>query len=39
MQLKDPSAYPELTELGRKFEAIRSFREWTIGRDAEVRRP
>ena len=38
-QLKDPFAYPELTELGRKFEQIRSFREWTFGRYAEVRRP
>ena len=38
-QLKDPFAYPELTELGRKFEGIRSFREWTFGRYAEVRKP
>ena len=39
MQLKDPSSYPELTELGRQFEDIRSFREWSFGRDAEVRKP
>lgn len=39
MQLKDPWVYPELTALGKYFEAIRSFREWTIGREAEVRRP
>jgi predicted ATPase len=39
MQLKDPSVYPELTELGRNFGQIRSFREWTVGRDAEVRKP
>ncbi|MGB6687788.1 MAG: AAA family ATPase [Terracidiphilus sp.] len=39
LQIKDPSVYPELTELGRKFEDIRSFREWTIGPDAEVRKP
>jgi len=39
MQLKDPSSYPELTELGRQFEGIRSFREWSFGRDAEVRKP
>jgi predicted ATPase len=39
MQLKDRSAYPELTELGSKFEAIRSFREWSFGRDTEVRKP
>jgi predicted ATPase len=38
-QLKDPFAYPELTELGRKFERISTFREWTFGRYAEVRRP
>lgn len=39
MQLKDPSSYPELTELGRKFGQIATFREWTFGRSAEVRRP
>jgi predicted ATPase len=39
MQLKDPWVYPELTALGRYFEAIRTFREWTIGPDAEVRKP
>jgi predicted ATPase len=39
MQLKDAFVYPELFELGRKFEGIQSFREWTIGRDAEVRKP
>jgi len=39
MQLKDPSSYPEITELGRQFEGIRSFREWSFGRDAEVRKP
>ena len=39
MQLKDPWVYPELTALGRYFEAIRSFREWSFGRDAEVRKP
>lgn len=38
-QIKDPSVYPELTRLGWKFEAIRTFREWTIGRDAQVRKP
>jgi len=38
-QLMDPSTYPELTELGRQFEGIRSFREWSFGRDAEVRKP
>jgi predicted ATPase len=39
MQLKDPSSYPELTEIGRQFDNIRSFREWSFGRDAEVRKP
>lgn len=39
LQLKDPFVYPELFELGRKFEGIQSFREWAFGRDAEVRKP
>jgi len=39
MQLKDPSSYPELSEVERQFEGIRSFREWSFGRDAEVRKP
>jgi predicted ATPase len=39
MQIKDMNVYPELAALGWYFEDIRSFREWTIGRDAEVRRP
>lgn len=39
VQLKDPFAYPELTELGRQFEQIASFRDWTFGRYAEVRKP
>ena len=39
MQLKDPSTYPELTELGRQFGRIQTFRNWSFGRDAEVRRP
>ena len=38
-QLMDPSAYPEVTELGRQFGRIRTFREWSFGRDAEVRKP
>lgn len=37
-QLKDPIVYPELTQLGRKLEAVRSFREWTFGPKAEVRK-
>ena len=39
MQLKDSFAYPELTELGRQFGQIATFREWTFGRYAAVRRP
>lgn len=39
MQLKDSFAYPELTELGRRFGQIATFREWTFGRYAAVRRP
>ena len=39
MQLKDSFAYPELTELGRQFGQIATFREWTFGRYAEVRKP
>jgi len=38
-QRKDPVSYPELTELGRQFERIWSFTEWTFGRSAEVRKP
>ncbi len=38
-QLRDPQAYPELTEIAQKFAQIYSFRDWTIGRDAEVRKP
>jgi predicted ATPase len=39
MQLKDSFAYPELTELGRQFGQIATFRDWTFGRHATVRRP
>jgi predicted ATPase len=39
MQLKDSFAYPELTKLGRQFGQIATFREWTFGRSAAVRRP
>ena len=38
-QLRDPYVYPEITELGRRFEEIWTSREWTIGRDARVRKP
>jgi predicted ATPase len=39
MQVRDPDVYPELTRLGWAFEAVRSFREWTFGPDAEIRKP
>jgi len=39
MQLKDPSAYPELTELGRQFGRIHTFREWSFGRYGQLRQP
>lgn len=39
LQLKDPLTYPELTELGRQFEQIQTFREWSFGRYAEARKP
>ena len=39
MQLKDPFTYPEITELGRQFARIQTFREWSFGRYAEARKP
>ena len=38
-QRKDPDPYPEVTWLGRHFEAIQVFREWTFGRYVPVRQP
>ncbi len=38
-QRKDPDLYPELTWTGRAFEQISTFREWSFGRYAELRRP
>ncbi len=38
-QLRDPFTYPELTYLASKFERMRFYREWGVGRDAPVRRP
>jgi predicted ATPase len=38
-QIKDPATYPEVTDLGEVLGRIRSFREWTFGPDAEVRKP
>ena len=38
-QRKDPEQYPEVTWTGRRFGAIRTFREWTFGRYVPLRQP
>src|SRR5208282_1581791 len=38
VQPKDPELYPEVTWVGREFGNIQTFREWSFGRDAAVRR-
>ena len=38
-QRKDPDQYPEVTWLGQELGRIQTFREWTFGRYAEIRRP
>jgi predicted ATPase len=38
-QRKDPERYPEVTWLGGQFGSIQTFREWTFGRYATLRRP
>ena len=38
-QRKDPDPYPEVTWLGRHFEAIQVFREWEFGRYVPLRQP
>ena len=38
-QRKDPDQYPELTWLGQQFGRIQTFREWSFGRYAELRKP
>jgi predicted ATPase len=38
-QRKDPEQYPELTYLGRVFDAIRLYREWSFGRYTKARLP
>jgi predicted ATPase len=38
-QRKDPTSYPELTQLGIEYGRIHTFREWTFGRYAPVRQP
>lgn len=38
-QLKDSFVYPELTGIGQKFEQMRGFREWSFGRNGQLRQP
>ena len=38
-QRKDPDQYPEVTWLGERFAGFSTFREWTLGRYASLRRP
>jgi predicted ATPase len=38
-QRKDPDLYPELTWVGRQFERIQTFREWSFGRYTGLRQP
>lgn len=38
-QRKEPDLYPEVAWLGDQFSRIQTFREWSFGRYAEVRKP
>jgi predicted ATPase len=38
-QRKDPDQYPEITYLGRAYDQIRLYREWTFGRYTSPRQP
>ncbi|MYH31915.1 MAG: AAA family ATPase [Acidobacteria bacterium] len=38
-QLKDPHASPEITDLGKQFDGIRIYREWSFGQGAPTRSP
>jgi predicted ATPase len=38
-QRKDPDQYPEITYLGTAFSKIRLYRDWSFGRDSDLRRP
>lgn len=38
-QRKEPEIYPELAWLGQEFSGIQTFREWSIGRYANLRKP
>ena len=37
--LKDPGNYPQITHVGRAFEGMRLYRDWSFGRTARVRLP
>ncbi len=38
-QRKDPDHYPELTWLGREFDRMRLYRDWSFGRQTPPRMP
>ncbi len=38
-EIRDPAGYPEITRLGKLFDRIRLYREWTMGRFAAPRQP
>ena len=38
-QFRDADLYPEVTWVGRRFAGMQTFREWTFGRYAPLRRP
>jgi predicted ATPase len=38
-QRKEPDLYPEVAWLGGEFERIQTFREWSFGRYADLRKP
>ena len=38
-QFRDADLYPEVTWVGKRFAAMQTFREWTFGRYAPLRRP
>lgn len=38
-QRKEPDLYPEVAWLGNEFERIQTFREWSFGRYADLRKP
>ena len=38
-RLKDPDHYPQITSVGRAFERIQLYRDWSFGRGAQVQLP